>query len=270
MKIKYIYNTNWISNIFPIGDDVYFVDSKLNSKKNTIICVISKKDLIYGVKNNKDSLFLSYPLIDGANIETASKTNLNVVMSVGHYIQNLFKVKNKLYYTILVDDKTNTFDINNEKISELENMILLLIIKDTLFFKNIDTNQICLFDFNFHKLDTLIKLKCHKIIEINGNYAILEIDNRINLYNSNFELIKNISDDSDFKSIEYLNKNNIIISYLEIKKTEIINVKNLEKQTFCENYLYRMINIDEKFLIGKEMYDSEGNENLSLPIIIYQ
>ncbi|ASP27941.1 hypothetical protein SCORR_v1c01660 [Spiroplasma corruscae] len=252
MKIRKIDNTYWVKNIFVDSNYLYLTNSEPNKScfLGRIPLVILKENL--KIKSDLERYFLSNPNPMEFDAVLGANSDVEIIYNSDKYIQNFFTIDKNNYITF-IDNENNikTIGYNGYNIEKIKDFLFLNKIKDDCVFKN--KNKIFLL-----KKDDYINIDAVNIIYINNQYIIQDSLEKISIYDLNFNFVKYIEKSNEFKKIYFLNKKNILISFLNNNKTYMYNLDTNKKEIFCDFFINRAVLVNEELLIAK----SNMNDNL--------
>ncbi|AGR42405.1 hypothetical protein SDIMI_v3c07010 [Spiroplasma diminutum CUAS-1] len=253
-------NTQWINHIFLDKKNIYFTDSDLNNTNNNL-CSISKTNFKENLNNKADldRCFLAHPNPIISTFEMITKTDVSILHSCKYYIQNFVVVEDIKYISYIIENKVFTKKfLSDDELIELQ---IITVIENNLIIKI--KEEFYLTDKNF-KIIKKIDYKLVDVIKIKDNYVIQKENEEIILVDLDFKFEKIIDSDKGFKKIYYLNKTNILISYLKNEVTKIYNVFTEKSEIFQKSFLKRAILLDENTLIVKKNTKNIKSDMLNL------
>ncbi|AOG60737.1 hypothetical protein SHELI_v1c07880 [Spiroplasma helicoides] len=265
-KQRIIDNTNWITNFFVVDEYLYLTDAKMGENECNLYRI--KMDVfVENLKNKSDinRAFLANPLTEKSNSALlSSQSEVEFLYKEDNYIQNYFKFQNQLYISYLIDNKVFTKRVGDSQYKELqilvgdEDMDYLIGISDS-FLVQIDK------DLNITKNTQIHASTC---VIFKDKLAVLNYENKITLLNDRFELLKNIDSSSDFKSIFFLNANNLLVSNKDKNFTYAVNINDEVKIDFIKDYIFRAKLINQDTLIVKTLFNIDKKPTINGPIKI--
>ncbi|WP_339020602.1 hypothetical protein [Spiroplasma endosymbiont of Atherix ibis] len=246
IKVRKIENSEWIKNIFLDDENIYFTDSIPNGNINTL-CWISKKIFLDNIKIKQDleRTFLAHPNPFFSSINMISNTDIKVLQLYEHYIQNFVVINNIKYISFIINEKVFTASLSN--IEKLEEFQIIKKINEGLIIKK----KKKLTDKNI-KIIKEITINLVDIIQFQNNFVIQKSDKEIILTDFNFNLIRVLDTEQDFKKIFYLNKNNVLISFKKREESILINLLNNKKKIFDKSFINRAVLLYSNFLLTKK------------------
>lgn len=262
-KERKIDNTFWITNIFKDEDYIYFIDAKFEISY-TNIYKIKKFFFLENLKDKSDigRVFLANPLPYISQNNLASRdTDVELIEQKAGYIQNIIFHCGKKYISYLKNDNIITF------INEIEHKEIRLLQSTNKGILSIKNSNLELVD---DELNTILNydIKAINAIDFIDCIIFQKEDNTIwRLDNLKSECIFS---DTVFKSIFFLNKNNILISFKDENKTIAFNIREKKAINFADFYMFRSVMIDDNTLISKPLFDSKKKQSLHNNLIIIQ
>lgn len=255
MKKMVIDNTEWIQNMFNIGDKVFFIDN-FDPNEKTVIYSITKKIFLENLKlkNGFNSEFLSCPN-NFKNIDNKiMDSDLEIEVSTNGFVFKIFELSGVLMYIIISGNEIKTYNFDGEQIHEFDNYRYLDSFDSHHYFGQ-NNGDIYIYD------NKMIKTEYEgvNIMEFENNIIWLTKENNIYIKTkNNNEKTEVIESDSNIRFCRFDQKN-VIISYdsssFEKRTTCLQNLTNIDNiTTIFDDYLYKTINLNQEYIMGKPGY----------------
>ncbi|WP_338971539.1 hypothetical protein [Spiroplasma endosymbiont of Panorpa germanica] len=272
----------WITNFFPIHDQVYFTDSNFNNGINLLL-KIEKKILVEEVKIKKPfgRYFLAHPTMKHTTAIGASQTDLKICLKSSDFIQNIIFHDFGYLITFVnkTDEQTTTYTnkyngefelIDSIKMLENKTIISPILNENLVFTKNNSTGEV--FQLDLSTENTIeIKEKIKKVCELQNNLVILTDDFKVLISDKNYENIEVYEDSIFEKQIAAFSEEAFLLSDKENGKTycSFLN-ESKTKKPLAGKYFYRLDSFNRELIIAKPLVDRFGNINYyQAPWFIY-
>ncbi|UWD35209.1 hypothetical protein NX779_00995 [Mycoplasma cottewii] len=249
-KVLNLLDTYWITNFYILGDFMYVIDVENN------LFSIKNEQVLENLKTNiHTNKFLVNPL--SGNIIERKESELTFLNNFNQQIINLSLIDKQLYITTLVDNKTFNYKLENNEIKllgELNNKLVFANDNDQLIYKDWITKH------NSLNLDFDIKK-----VFINNNIIFIVLDKELYMIKDS-KLEKVYSSDKRIQACKF-DDSSVIISDMNLDKTFCYNfVLNKNVNDISKKFYYRLDCYEQKFIVGKSLYDYDKHINYYLPL----
>ncbi|AGJ90942.1 hypothetical protein [Mycoplasma putrefaciens] len=235
----------WVSNFWIIDNTMFLV--KLD--KQSTVYAIDAKIVLENLKTNlHTNAFLADPFSD--NVINRIKSELEYRFKLDETIIDISLTNNELLITTL---KTKT----NKNYKYIKNKLEVILNSDhwSIFDKD---------KYLGSKKALLDKLTIKKIF-YSGDNLFIVTDNELYLF-KDLQLKKIYSSTSRIQVCKF-DLTSVIISDMQLNKTFCFNfVLNKNVNDICNKFYYRLDSWNQKFIVGKPLFDYQKHHNYYLPL----